>query len=66
MVTSALAQEPLSKVRLVRSYEPRIVAHLAIGLRKGEAELRDRIDAALARLKAEGRLDRILKRWNIA
>ncbi len=39
------------EVRLVRSYQPRIVGSIGIGVRKGEAELLGQINESLARLK---------------
>lgn len=39
--------------------------YYAIALRPGDEELRDAIDAALARIAASGELRRILARWNI-
>jgi polar amino acid transport system substrate-binding protein len=53
------------EVRLVTSYEPRIVGSIGIGVRKGDKELLGRINESLARLKANGTLDRILAGWEL-
>jgi polar amino acid transport system substrate-binding protein len=52
------------EVRRVQSYEPSIVGSIGIGLRKGDPLL-DRINESLARLKANGTIDRILARWQL-
>jgi polar amino acid transport system substrate-binding protein len=53
------------QVRLVRSYEPRIVGSIGIGVRKGETELLGRINESLARLKGDGTIARILAGWDL-
>lgn len=52
-------------VRLVESYKPTAIGSVGIGLRKGDQALRDRVDAALAKLKADGTIDRILAKWGV-
>jgi polar amino acid transport system substrate-binding protein len=52
-------------VRLVRSYEPRMVGSIGIGVRKGDRELLSRINDSLARLKQRGAIDRILADWQL-
>ena len=53
------------EVRLVRSYQPRIVGSIGIGVRKGDTELLGRINESLVRLKADGTIDRIVGNWNL-
>lgn len=53
------------EVRLVSSYQPRIVGSIGIGVRKGDAELLERINESLARLKANGTIDRIVADWKL-
>ncbi len=53
------------EVRLVRSYQPRIVGSIGIGVRKGDAELLGRINESLARLKGDGTIARILASWDL-
>jgi polar amino acid transport system substrate-binding protein len=53
------------EVRLVRSYEPRMVGSIGIGVRKGDNELLGRVNESLFRLKADGTLDRILAGWQL-
>ncbi len=53
------------EVRLVRSYEPRIVGSIGIGVRKGEGELLGKINESLARLKADRTIEKILAGWDL-
>ncbi len=53
------------QARLVRSYEPRMVGSIGIGVRKGDEELLARINESLARLRRNGKLDRILADWKL-
>lgn len=50
-------------VRLVRSYKATIPGSVAIGLRKSDTELLGRINASLAKLKANGTVTRVLAKW---
>ncbi|ACA17968.1 extracellular solute-binding protein family 3 [Methylobacterium sp. 4-46] len=52
-------------VRLVDSYKPTVVGSVGIGLRKEDRDLREKIDAALARIKESGELARILDKWGL-
>jgi polar amino acid transport system substrate-binding protein len=53
------------QVRLVKSYVPTISGSVGIGVRKGEAELLKKINTALAKLKADGTLAKILAKWGL-
>jgi polar amino acid transport system substrate-binding protein len=53
------------EVRLVRSYEPRIVGSIGIGVRKGDQELLARINESLARLQGNGTIQRIVAGWKL-
>ena len=61
-----LKQGSFPEVRLVESYKPTIVGTVAIGIRKGDQELLAKINASLARLKANGALDKILGKWGLS
>jgi polar amino acid transport system substrate-binding protein len=54
-----------SEVRLVSSYEPRLVGSIGIGVRKGDRELLGRINQSLARLKAKGTIEKIVSEWKL-
>ncbi len=53
------------EVRRVRSYRPRIVGSIGIGVRKGDEELLLRINESLGRLKQSGAIEKILAAWQI-
>jgi polar amino acid transport system substrate-binding protein len=61
-----LKQGSFPEVRLVDAYKPTIVGTVAIGVRKGDQELLAKINTSLARLKANGSLDRILGKWGLS
>jgi polar amino acid transport system substrate-binding protein len=60
-----LAQNTGFKAKLVPTYEPKMTGSVGIGVRKTDAELLKKINAALAKLQANGTLDRILVKWNL-
>jgi polar amino acid transport system substrate-binding protein len=53
------------QVRLVNSYVPTISGSVGIGVRKGETELLKKVNVALAKLKADGTLAKILAKWGL-
>ena len=52
-------------MRLVETYKPTVVASVGISVRKADTELLAKIDAALAKLKADGTLQAILTKWGL-
>ena len=60
-----LKQGGFGEVRLVDSYKPATVGTVAIGIRKSDSELLAKINASLAKLKANGSLDKILDKWGL-
>jgi polar amino acid transport system substrate-binding protein len=65
MLVYHLGQGTYPQLRLVKNYRPRVVGSVGIGVRKTDPELRAKINASLARLKAYGTLDRILADWKL-
>jgi polar amino acid transport system substrate-binding protein len=61
-----IAQGNFPGVRLVDSYKPTIMGTVAIGVRKGDPELLKRVNSSLAKLKANGTLEKILGKWGLA
>ena len=49
----------------MNSYKPTVVGTVAIGVRKGDQELLTKINASLAKLKANGAVDKILDKWGL-
>ena len=58
-----LKQGAFPEARLVESYKPTIVGSVGIGVRKSDQELLKKINASLAKLKANGSIARILEKW---
>lgn len=52
-------------VRLVETLKPTVVASVGISVRKADTALLAKIDAALAKLKADGTLEKILMKWGL-
>lgn len=60
-----LSQRKDAGVRFVDSYEPKMDGQVGIGVRKDDAETLKKINAGIAKLKQNGELDAILKKWNL-
>ncbi|MFT3821372.1 MAG: transporter substrate-binding domain-containing protein [Rubrivivax sp.] len=52
-------------LRLVESYQPILVGHLAFAVRKGDADLLLKLDRSLSKLEADGTVAEIKKRWGL-
>lgn len=65
IVAYTLRQGLFPEVRLVKSYQPVFPGSVGIGVRKSDGELLEKVNAALARLKADGRLAQILAKWGL-
>jgi polar amino acid transport system substrate-binding protein len=65
-IYSALeAKGGMPGVRIVKIYKPFDVSGVAIAVRKGNTEMLTRINDGLARMKADGTLDALLRKWNL-
>ena len=53
------------ELRLVTSYKSTILGSIGIGVRKSDGELLKKVNASLARLKANGTVDKILAKWGL-
>jgi polar amino acid transport system substrate-binding protein len=60
-----LKQGGFPDARIVESYKPTVIGSVGIGVRKGDAELLSRINTSLAKLKANGTVDKILAKWGL-
>jgi polar amino acid transport system substrate-binding protein len=60
-----LKQGSFPEARLVESYKPTIVGSVGIGVRKSDQELLKKVNTSLARLKANGTVDKILDKWGL-
>src|SRR6478735_12086256 len=52
-------------LRLVKSYKSTILGSIGIGMRKDNPELLNKINASLAKLKANGTVDKIFAKWGL-
>ena len=60
-----LQQERFPEVRLVKTFKATILGSIGIGVRKSDADLLKKVDASLAKLKADGTLEQILAKWGL-
>jgi polar amino acid transport system substrate-binding protein len=60
-----LKQGGFPDARVVESYVPTVIGSVGIGVRKGDAELLGKINTSLAKLKANGTVDKILAKWGL-
>jgi polar amino acid transport system substrate-binding protein len=60
-----LKQGGFSEARIVESYKPTTIGAVGIGVRKGDTELLAKINASLAKLKANGTVEKILDKWGL-
>ncbi|WP_186416916.1 ABC transporter substrate-binding protein [Bosea sp. CS1GBMeth4] len=60
-----LKQGQFPNVRLVKSYKPTITGSVGIGVRKSDGELLKKVNAGLAKVRADGTLDKILAKWGL-
>jgi polar amino acid transport system substrate-binding protein len=61
----ALRQGLFPEVRLVKSYKATSIQPIAIGVRKSDGELLSKIDAAIAKLNADGTVQQIIAKWGL-
>jgi polar amino acid transport system substrate-binding protein len=53
------------ELRLVTSFKSTIIGSIGIGVRKSDAELLKKVNTSLAKLKADGTVDKILAKWGL-
>lgn len=64
IVSYQIAQGTFRGVRLLADYRPSVVGSIGIGTRKGDA-LMARINAGLAKVKADGSFAALIQKWNL-
>jgi polar amino acid transport system substrate-binding protein len=63
----SISQNPtFGSLRMVKSYKPAVTGSVGIATRKDDTELLNKINAALKKLKSDGTIDGILKKWGLA
>ncbi|WP_459614608.1 ABC transporter substrate-binding protein [Bordetella sp. 2513F-2] len=61
-----ISQGSYPNLKMAKSYEPTVMGSLGLATRKDDTELLGRIDKALDKLKSDGTIDAILKKWGLA
>ena len=60
-----VAQGRFPQLRVVKSYKPAVAGPINIAVKQGNVELLGKINASLAKMKADGRLTAILTKWGL-
>lgn len=61
----AVSKGNFPNLRMVTTFKPTMVNSIGIATRKGETETMGKVNTALAKLKASGAIDAILKKWGL-
>ncbi len=61
----AISRGSFPNLRMVTTFKPTMVNNIGIATRKGDTELMAKVNAALTKLKANGTIDTILKKWGL-
>lgn len=61
----AVAKGVFPELRMVTTYKPTMVNSIGIATAKGNTELMGKVNTALTKLKADGTIDKILKKWGL-
>ncbi|NUU03978.1 ABC transporter substrate-binding protein [Herbaspirillum robiniae] len=65
IVAYQLSQGANPQVRLVKEYQSTLMGDVCLVVRKGDAKLMERLNKAIAELKADGTLARIVEQWKL-
>ncbi|WAH55319.1 ABC transporter substrate-binding protein [Pseudomonas silvicola] len=63
LIAYQLKKDPSAKVKLVAGYQPQMAGSIAIAVAKTNPELLTRINDGIARLKADGQYEALMKKW---
>ncbi|ABM55979.1 ABC transporter substrate-binding protein [Verminephrobacter eiseniae] len=61
----AISRNLFPNLRMATTYQPTMVNDIGIATRKGDTETMAKVNAALTKLKADGSIDAILKKWGL-
>ena len=65
VVTYLVKASASKQVRVVDTYQSLLATDISIAVRKGDAEMLGKVNAALAKIKQNGSLAAILKKWDV-
>jgi polar amino acid transport system substrate-binding protein len=60
-----LRKNPNPQIRLVEGYKPEVVGQVCFVVRKGDTETLDKLNAGIRKIKADGELTAIIKKWQV-
>lgn len=60
-----IAQGRFPQLRVVKSYKPVVAGPINIAVKQGNTELLGKINTSLAKIKSDGRMDKILQKWGL-
>lgn len=61
----AISRGLFPNLRMATTFKPTMVSSIGIATRKGDTETMGKVNAALTKLKADGTIDGILKKWGL-
>lgn len=62
----AISRGLFPNLRMATTFKPTMVSSIGIATRKGDTETMGKVNAAITKLKADGTIDGILKKWGLA
>jgi polar amino acid transport system substrate-binding protein len=65
IVAYQLQKNPNPQLRLVDGYKPEVVGQVCFVVRKGDRETLDKLNAGIRKIKADGELAQIVKKWQV-
>ena len=65
IVAYQLAQGGYPETRLAKNYKSMTVGSVGIAVRKGDKAMLDKVNASLRKMKADGRIEKILGKWGL-
>jgi polar amino acid transport system substrate-binding protein len=65
IIAYQIRQHTFQGVKLAAGYKPANVGDVCLVVRKGDTETLNRLNKAIAKIKADGKLDAIVKKWGI-
>ncbi|MGE7666673.1 substrate-binding periplasmic protein [Ureibacillus composti] len=65
VMANMINENPDLEVKIIEEYEAQWPGDVSIGLAKGNEELKNKVNDAIAKMKENGEIDEILKKWGL-
>jgi len=65
IIAYQLQHNPNPQLRLVTEYQPEVVGQVCFVVRKGDTATLDQLNAGIKKIKADGTLMQIIKKWQV-